>query len=71
METFFEIILIIILLSFLIRKLKPFIIAYFLKRLQKKMRNKFDQNINKDFQTSQKKDKKEKVGEYIDYEEID
>jgi hypothetical protein len=71
METFFEIVLIIILLSFLIRKLTPFIIAYFLKRLQKKMRNKFEQNINKDFQTPQKKDKKEKVGEYIDYEEID
>ncbi|MDC0248569.1 DUF4834 domain-containing protein [Flavobacteriaceae bacterium] len=71
METFFEIVLIIIFLSFLVRKLTPYIIAYFLKRLQKKMRNKFDQNINKDFQTPQKKEKKEKVGEYIDYEEID
>ena len=71
METFFEIILIIILLSFLVRKLTPYIVAYFLNRLQKKMRNKFDQNINKDFQTPQKKEKKEKVGEYIDYEEID
>ena len=71
METFFEIVLIIIVLSFLIRKLTPYIIAYFLKRLQKKMRTKFDQNINKDFQTPQKKEKKEKVGEYIDYEEID
>ena len=71
METFFEIILIIILLSFIIRKLSPYINAYFIKRMQKKMRNKFDQNINKDFQTPQKKEKKEKVGEYIDYEEID
>jgi hypothetical protein len=71
METFFEIVLIIILLSFLVRKLTPYIIAYFLKRLQKNMRTKFDQNINKDFQTPQKKEKKEKVGEYIDYEEID
>jgi hypothetical protein len=35
------------------------------------MRNKFDQNFNKDFQTPQKKEKKENVGEYIDYEEID
>ena len=71
METFFEIVLIIIVLSFLLRKLTPYIIAYFLKRLQKKMRNKFDQNINKDFHTPQKKEKKEKLGEYIDYEEID
>jgi uncharacterized protein involved in cysteine biosynthesis len=36
METFFEIILIIILLSFLMRKLAPYIIAYFFEEIAEK-----------------------------------
>jgi uncharacterized protein involved in cysteine biosynthesis len=36
METFFEIVLIIILLSFLVRKLTPYIISYFLKEIAEK-----------------------------------
>ena len=73
METFFEIILALILITYVIRKASPYILAYFLKKLEKKVRNKFTQNNHKDFNYSSKKTatKKEKVGEYVDFEEID
>ena len=73
METFFEIIIALILITYVIRKASPYILAYFLKKLEKKVRNKFAQNNHKDFNYSSKKTatKKEKVGEYVDFEEID
>lgn len=73
METFFEIILALVLIAYVIRIASPYILAYFLKKLEKKVRNKFTQNNHKDFNYSSKKTatKKEKVGEYVDFEEID
>ena len=73
METFFEIILALILITYVIRKASPYILAYFLKKIEKKVRNKFTQDNQKGFNYSSKKTvtKKEKVGEYVDFEEID
>ncbi|MDB4050798.1 hypothetical protein OAB60_00865 [Flavobacteriaceae bacterium] len=73
METFLEIILGLILISYLIRKMSPYILAYFLKRLEKKVRSKFNQGNSENFKSSQNNSdsKKEKVGEYVDFEEID
>ena len=73
METFFEIILALILIAYVIRIASPYILAYFLKKLEKKVRNKFTQGNSKAFNSSSNKNatKKEKVGEYVDFEEID
>ena len=73
METFLEIILGLILISYLIRKMSPYILAYFLKRLEKKVRSKFNQAGSENFKSSPKSNdsKKQKVGEYVDFEEID
>jgi len=73
METFLEIILALILISYLIRKISPYILAYFLKRLEKKVRSKFNQGGSENFKSSPKNNnsKKQKVGEYVDFEEID
>jgi len=73
METFLEIILGLILISYLIRKMSPYILAYFLKRLEKKVRSKFNQGGSENFKSSPKSNdsKKQKVGEYVDFEEID
>ena len=73
METFFEIILALILIAYVIRIASPYILAYFLKKLEKKVRNKFTQDNSKGFNSSSNKNatKKEKVGEYVDFEEID
>jgi len=73
METFFEILLALFLMSYVIRKITPYIIAYFLRRLEKKVRSKFNQNNSESFKSSPKSNdnKKEKVGEYVDFEEID
>ena len=73
METFFEIILAVILISYVIRKATPYILSYFLKKIEKKVRNKFTQDNSKGFNSSSDKNttKKEEVGEYVDFEEID
>ena len=73
METFLEIILALILISYLIRKISPYILAYFLKRLEKKVRSKFNQGGSENFKSYPKSNdsKKQKVGEYVDFEEID
>ena len=73
MDTFLEIILALILISYLIRKISPYILAYFLKRLEKKVRSKFNQGGSENFKSSPKSNdsKKQKVGEYVDFEEID
>tara|TARA_B100000767_G_scaffold75399_1_gene72010 strand:- start:90 stop:311 length:222 start_codon:yes stop_codon:yes gene_type:complete len=73
METFFEIILALVLITYVIRKVSPYILAYFLKKLEKKIRNKFSQDNSKGFNHSSNDNatKKEKVGDYVDFEEID
>ena len=74
MITLFKIILFFILLSYAVRLLSPLILSFFIKRFQNKMKNKFDKmsNMNFDKQTNKKNSKpKEKVGEYVDFEEID
>ena len=74
MITFLKIILFFILLSYAVRLLSPLILSFFIKRFQNKMKNKFDNmnNMNFDKQTNKKNSKpKEKVGEYVDFEEID
>lgn len=74
MITLFKIILFFILLSYAVRLLPPLILSFFIKRFQNKMKNKFDNmnNMNFDKQTNKKNSKpKEKVGEYVDFEEID
>ena len=72
METFFEILLALFLMSYVIRKITPYIIAYFLRRLEKKVRSKFNQNNSESFKSppNSNDNKKEKVGEYVDFEEI-
>ena len=55
METFFEIILALILITYVIRKASPYILAYFLKKIEKKVRNKFTQDNQKGFNYSSKK----------------
>lgn len=73
METFFEIILALVLIAYVIRIASPYILAYFLKKLEKKVRSKFTQDNSKNFNSSFNRNvtKKEKVGEYVDFEEID
>ncbi len=77
METLFIIILSFIFLSFLLRKLSPLILAYFINRLQKKMKNNLESSFKNNFKQSRnqkqpnKNHNKDKVGEYIDFEEID
>ena len=73
METFFEIILALVLIAYVIRIASPYILAYFLKKLEKKVRSKFTQDNSKNFNSSSYRNatKKEKVGEYVDFEEID
>ena len=74
MITLFKIILFFILLSYAVRLLSPLILSFFIKRFQNKMKKKFDDmnNMNFDKQSKKKNSKpKEKVGEYVDFEEID
>jgi hypothetical protein len=73
METFFEIILALVLIAYVIRIASPYILAYFLKKLEKKVRGKFTHDNSKNFNSSSNRNatKKEKVGEYVDFEEID
>jgi hypothetical protein len=73
MEAFFEIILALVLIAYVIRIASPYILAYFLKKLEKKVRSKFTQDNSKNFNSSSNRNatKKEKVGEYVDFEEID
>ena len=73
METFFEIIFALVLIAYVIRIASPYILAYFLKKLEKKVRSKFTPDNSKNFNSSSNRNatKKEKVGEYVDFEEID
>tara|TARA_B100001109_G_C18860089_1_gene473512 strand:+ start:162 stop:338 length:177 start_codon:yes stop_codon:yes gene_type:complete len=57
-----------------LRILSPLILTFAMKRLQKNMEKKFRnfENFNKKPNSDKKKpDSEDKVGEYIDFEEID
>tara|TARA_B100000900_G_scaffold277329_1_gene237156 strand:+ start:3900 stop:4076 length:177 start_codon:yes stop_codon:yes gene_type:complete len=57
-----------------LRILSPLILTFAMKRLQKNMEKKFRnfENLNKKPNSDKKKpDSEDKVGEYIDFEEID
>ena len=57
-----------------IRLMAPYNLSYFLKRFQNKMKNKFESmnNVNFNDQNIKPDSKnKEKVGEYVDFEELD
>lgn len=74
MITILKIILFFILLFYTFRLLSPFIIRFILKRFQNKMRKNFEKMNDTDYSNQSKKPKsnsKDKVGEYIDFEEID
>ena len=74
MITILKIILFFILLSYTLRLLFPFILRFFLKRFQNKMKNNFEKMNDDNYSNQSKKPKsnsKETVGEYVDFEEID
>jgi len=57
-----------------LRLLFPFILRFFLKRFQNKMKNNFEKMNDDNYSNQSKKPKsnsKDKVGEYVDFEEID
>ena len=74
MITIFKIIIFFLILRLVLKLLSPFILKYFLRRVEKKMNNNF-----RSFQRGNIPKKKEKnkekpnddVGEYIDFEEVD
>lgn len=75
MITFLKIILFFILFSFLLRLLSPLILSYFIKRFQNNIKTKFENmnenGFNNQDKTTKSKVKKEEVGEYVDFEELD
>ena len=84
MQDFFEILIYIIvgfwIFSLLLRWAFPHLIKFFIGRMAKKAKNSFNNDNSQPFgNTSDRKNKnnrqiknnKEKVGEYIDFEEID
>ena len=74
MVTIFKFVFFFILVIFMLRILSPLILTFVMKRLQKNMEKKFRnfENFNKKPNSDKKKpDSEDKVGEYIDFEEID
>jgi len=74
MVAIFKFIFFFILVIFMLRILSPLILTFAMKRLQKNMEKKFRnfENFNKKPNSDKKKpDSEDKVGEYIDFEEID
>ena len=74
MITVFKIIVIFIILRYVLKLLSPFILRYFLKRVERKIKNNFN-NFHKDNIPDKKEKNKQEsndgTGEYIDFEEID
>lgn len=76
---FLKTILIILLVYFgikvLARYLGPFLLKYIFKKVQKNMEKQFNpphqETDKKSHETSKSKPKNSKVGEYVDYEEIE
>lgn len=74
MITFLKIILFFILLSYVIRLIAPLILSFIINRFQKKMKKKFDDINQMNFNNQNKKsnsNKKDKLGEYVDFEELE
>tara|TARA_B100001093_G_scaffold114883_1_gene107221 strand:- start:1461 stop:1685 length:225 start_codon:yes stop_codon:yes gene_type:complete len=74
MITIFKIIIIFIILRYVLKLLSPFILRYFLKRVERKIKNNFNR-FHKDNIPFKKEKNKQKSnddpGEYIDFEEVD
>ena len=74
MITIFKIIIFFLILRLVLKLLSPFILKYFLKRIEKKMYNNF-RSFQRDNISKKKEKNKQKpnddVGEYIDFEEVD
>ena len=71
---FLKIILFFILLSYVIRLIAPLILSFIINRFQKKMKKKFDDINQMNFNNQNKKsnsNKKDKLGEYVDFEELE
>ncbi|MAU62784.1 MAG: DUF4834 domain-containing protein [Flavobacteriaceae bacterium] len=74
MITILKIILFFILLSYILRLLSPLILTFVFKRFQNKIKKDFEKMNNSNSYKKSEKPKsnpKEKVGEYVDFEEID
>ena len=74
MITILKFIFFFILVALILRIISPLILAFAMKRLQKNMEKKFknfDNFYNKPKSNKKKSDSDDKVGEYIDFEEID
>ena len=74
MITFLKIILFFILLSYVIRLIAPLILSFIINRFQKKMKKKFDDINQMNLNNQNKKsnsNKKDKLGEYVDFEELE
>lgn len=74
MITILKFIFFFILVTLILRIISPLILAFAMKRLQKNMEKKFknfDNFHNKPKSNKKKSDSDDKVGEYIDFEEID
>lgn len=74
MITIIKIIFAFIIFRYVLKLLSPFLLKYFLKRVEKKMQNNFN-NFQRDHVKrggpKKKKINKDDVGEYIDFEEVD
>ena len=74
MITIFKIIIFFLILRLVLKFLSPFILKYFLRRVEKKMYNNF-RSFQRDNISKKKEKNKQKpnddVGEYIDFEEVD
>jgi uncharacterized membrane-anchored protein YitT (DUF2179 family) len=74
MITFLKIILFFILLSYAIRLLAPLILSFIINRFQQKMKKKFENMKKMNVDNPTKKSNSfpnDKVGEYVDFEEIE
>ena len=62
--------LILTVIVYIFRFISPYIVKYLIHRLSQKMQN-FDADLSSSPLKKEDKKTKEKIGEYIDYEEID
>ena len=62
--------LILTVIVYFFRFISPFIVKFLINRIFKKMQN-FDADLSSSPLKKEDKKTKEKIGEYIDYEEID
>tara|TARA_B100000242_G_scaffold231316_1_gene171324 strand:+ start:367 stop:543 length:177 start_codon:yes stop_codon:yes gene_type:complete len=58
-------------LSYVLKRLAPYILRYIIKKNIEKYKSRMSSNNPFENNTNKKKEKKEQVGEYIDFEEIE